>query len=84
MEILRYITWVWRNWEAWQKSFVVATILCLSSVLMPAEYKMYSVAAGMSIVWVWLFKWWFVDSFKKSYEEYKKQRDDLFNTIKGK
>lgn len=83
MEMLRYVTWVWRNWENWQKSFVIAMILCLGSQLLSHPYSLYVCAAGVSIVFGWVFKWWFVDSLKKSYNEYKKQRDDLFKTIKG-
>jgi hypothetical protein len=84
MEILRYLNWVWRSWELWQKTFVVAMILNLSSLLAPAPYNQYLLMAGILPLFLWTGKWWIWDRAIESYKEYKKQRDGLFDTIKGK
>lgn len=83
MEILRYLNWVWRNWELWQKTFVVAMTLNVTSALAPAPYNQYLLMAGILPLFVWTCKWWIWDRAIESYKEYKKQRDGLFDEIKG-
>jgi len=78
-----YISWVWRNWELWQRSFIIAMILNVVSLALNKPYDIIACAVGWTIIFFWLGKWWIVDVLMKNYKEYKKQRDGLFDTIKG-
>jgi hypothetical protein len=46
-------------------------------------YDLYFASVGVTIFFGWTFKWWVLDPIKESYTKYKRQRDELFNTIKG-
>lgn len=83
MEILRWLGWVWRQWEFWQKTFVVAFFCMGAAVGADSPYDKYFAGVAMVIFFSWTFKWWFVDVVKASYAKYKSQRDGLFKTIKG-
>jgi hypothetical protein len=82
-DLLGYISWVWRNWEWWQRSFIVAIMIMTSSVFIDKPYDIIAGMTGWAIIMFWLGKWWIVDVLMKNYKEYKKQRDGLFDTIKG-
>lgn len=82
-ELAGYISWVWRNWELWQKTFVIAFILNAASIFAPNPYDFYMLSVGIGMMFVWTGKWWVWDRAIESYKEYKKQRDGLFDTIKG-
>jgi hypothetical protein len=78
-----YLQWVWRNWEWWQRSFIVAMILTFTSIFISKPYDIIVGMTGWAIIMFWLGKWWIVDVMIASYNKYKKQRDELFDTIKG-
>lgn len=82
-DVFGYLAWVWRNWELWQRCFVVGIILNAISVFTSKPYDIILGITGFSIIMFWLGKWWIVDVLMKNYKEYKKQRDGLFDTIKG-
>ena len=82
-DLLGYISWVWRNWEWWQRSFIVGMILNGASVFASKPYDIILGITGFGIIMFWLGKWWIVDVLMESYKKYKKQREELFNTIKG-
>jgi Kef-type K+ transport system membrane component KefB len=78
-----YISWVWRNWELWQRSFIIGMMLQGASVFTSKPYDMILSAIGFGIIMFWLGKWWIVDMLMTSYKKYKQQQEDLFKTIKG-
>ena len=83
MEILRWIRWQWRQWEFWQKCFIAAMFCMGVSAGSSKPYDLYFAAVGVIIFFSFTFKWCIVDPAIKSYKEYKRQRDELFDTIKG-
>ena len=83
MEILRWLRWQWRQWEFWQKCFIFGMFCMGVSVGAPKPYDTYFAGVGIAIFFGWTFKWWLFDVVKESYTKYKRQRDELFNTIKG-
>lgn len=83
MEILRWIRWQWRQWEVWQKAFILAMFLMGMSVTATSPLDLYFALAGIIILFGFTFKWFVIDALKASYNKYKRQRDELFNTIKG-
>lgn len=83
MEILRWIRWQWRQWEFWQKTFVIGMFFMGMSVGAPSPLGLYFAGVGIIIFFSWSFKWFVIDPIKESYTKYKRQRDELFQTIKG-
>jgi hypothetical protein len=78
-----YLQWLWRNWAWWQRSFIFAMILNFVSIFCSKPYDFILGMTGLAIFMFWVGKWWVVDGVIKSYNEYKKQQDNLFNEIKG-
>jgi len=78
-----YLQWVWRNWEWWQRCFVVGMILNLISIFASKPYDLILGISGFAIIMFWLGKWWIVDVLMENYKKYKQQKENLFNEIKG-
>jgi hypothetical protein len=83
MELFRWLRWQWRQWEFWQKCFIFAMFCMGISAGSSRPYDLYFASVGVTIFFGWTFKWWVLDPIKESYTKYKRQRDELFNTIKG-
>ena len=81
MEILRFLQWQWRQFDTWYRFYLLA--ICLISFGFGSENELVY-KAGFGIIFLMLCKWLFVDQTMKSYNEYKRQRDGLFDEIKGK
>jgi hypothetical protein len=81
MEIIRFLQWQWRQFDTWYKLYMLAIVLIGAGFGSENEliYK-----AGFGILFLMMSKWLFIDQTKKSYNEYKRQRDGLFDEIKGK
>jgi hypothetical protein len=78
-----YLQWLWRNWAWWQRSFIFAMSLNFASIFSSKPYDFILGMTGLAIIMFWVGKWWVVDGVIKSYNEYKKQQENLFNEIKG-
>lgn len=85
MEIIRFLQWQWRQFDTWQKWYFLA-LFCLGFGLATDNpiHKEYMLMTGGGIIFVLLFKWAVINSTIDAYKEYKKQRDSLFDEIKGK
>ncbi len=80
---LMFIQWQWREFEFWQKCFIVVVPAIVASVFLPKPYDQYLYLAAMSVVFAFFTKWIVWDGIKASYAKYRKQRDNLFNEIRG-
>ncbi len=80
MEAIRFLQWQWRQWSTSDKWYFLAIALISGGFVgdHPWLYKL-----GFGIIFLMILKWAFVDSTIKSYNEYKRQRDGLFDEIKG-
>jgi hypothetical protein len=81
MEAIRFLQWQWRQWTASDKWYFLAIAL-ISGGWSGDHLIVWK--TGVAIIMLMLLKWAVVDSTIKSYNEYKRQRDGLFNEIKGK
>jgi hypothetical protein len=80
MEAIRFLQWQWRQWSISDKFYMLAVGLISGGFAgdYPALYK-----TGGGILLIMFFKWAVIDQTVKSYNEYKRQRDSLFDEIKG-
>lgn len=81
MEILRFLQWQWKQFDTWYRFYLLAIFLI--SFGFGSGYDIVY-KAGFGILFLMLSKWLFIDQTMKSYNEYKRQRDGLFDEIKGK
>ena len=81
-EFLRFIIWQWNKSEFWQKVFIIITIFTILSIAVPPPYSTYIVMASLSVVYCFICKWWIWDRLILAYKEFKKEKLDLFETIK--
>jgi len=80
MEAIRFLQWQWRQWSASDKWYFLAIALIGGGWV--SDYPLFW-KTGVLIIFAMVFKWAVVDSTVKSYKEYKRQRDGLFDEIKG-
>lgn len=80
METIRFLQWQWRQWTASDKWYFLALFLIGFGLV--GDYTL-AWRAGVLIIFAMVFKWAVVDSTIKSYNKYKRQRDGLFDEIKG-
>lgn len=80
METFRFLQWQWQQWTGSDKLYFLA--LGLLAIGLAVDYT-WVWRTGALIIFAMIFKWAVVDSTVKSYNEYKRQRDGLFDEIKG-
>ena len=82
MKIWSFIKWRWQKWERWQRVWVVAFFFLGAGVgaKQPAQTVLLAIPVG--IFFFYLGKWWIWDPVKESYQEYQKEQQGLFDTIK--
>ncbi len=81
-ELFGWVSWVWRNWETWQKLWVVAMFFVGASVTASEQARPYLLAVPITIFFCCTFKWMVWDGFKSSWGKYKQHRNSMFETIK--
>ena len=84
MEIFRWLSWQWRQFETWQKAWIVGCMFVGASIGTNSErMRMIYLAVPITIFLCYTFKWWIYEPAMNSWKEYKKQKETLFDTIRG-
>ena len=83
MDILGWLRWQWRKWETWQKVWMVGFFFFGAGVNAEQPFKTVLWAIPAGIFFFYLGKWWIWEPIKESYENYQKERQGLFDTIKN-
>ena len=81
-EIVGYLTWTWRNWELWQKLFIVAMIVQVIGWFIPGTAGMIVSGMGFSVIVYFILKWFVWDRIAENWSKYKSHRNELLTTIK--
>lgn len=82
-EIFKFLKWQWRKFELWQKTFIFASFVGGASIGAPPEIQFYMLLFPMIVIFGFFTKWIIWDRTVESWNEYKKERDGLFDTIKN-
>jgi hypothetical protein len=82
-EILLFIKWQWRKCEFWQRCYLVGAFFLGMAAFSPSPYNMYIAVVPVAMFFVSTFKWWMFDPMMESWRKYKKEKQNLFDTIKG-
>jgi hypothetical protein len=80
---LMFLQWQWRRFDWGERTLILALIIVIASIAVPAPYNDYVWSLGIGINLAVAFKWFIWDRAVESYARYKKQRDGLFNEIRG-
>jgi hypothetical protein len=81
-ELINFIKWQWGKWEFWQKSFIFGSAFFGAGVTAEAPYSIYLFMIPSGIVIFWMTKWLVWDGTRTAWLSYKKEKANLFNTIK--
>jgi hypothetical protein len=81
-EIVNFIRWQWQRWQLWQKGYILGSAMLGAGVVAPEPYSFYLFAVPVIMLIVWTGKWWVWDSLKDSWAAYKKEKKQLFDTIR--
>lgn len=82
MQFFRFIKWQWSKWVFWQKMFLASIIVQLASTFMPDPYNDIFRFTGIVVVLGFAVKWFIWDSIVNSWNNYKQERQNMFNDIK--
>lgn len=83
MKIWAFLKWQWRKWEIWQRWFAFMAFLFGVGAATSSLVGQIALGTALMIFFYFITKWWIVDPVRKSYEEFKKEKDNLFDTIKN-
>ncbi len=81
-EILNFIQWQWNKFEFWQKCFIFSSSFFGAALVADQPYASYLSMVPMFIVGLFMLKWAIWDGTKSAWEKYKKEKSELFQTIK--
>lgn len=82
MEFFRWVAWVWRRQETWQKLWIVAMFFVGMSLSAEGTAKWVLLSVPAAIWGFYLTKWAVWDAFRASWAKYKQDRNSLLTTIK--
>ncbi len=81
-ELINFIKWQWSKWEFWQKSFIISSAFFGAGVTASAPYSIYLFMVPASVMLFWMTKWLVWDGARTAWLNYKKEKANLFNSIK--
>lgn len=82
MKLWSFIKWQWAKCEAWQKWFIFTAFLFVIGVTSKSTVGAFCLGFSISIFFYFITKWFLVDPIRNSWEEFKKEQNGLFDTIK--
>lgn len=81
-EVVSFLKWKWNKFETWQKWYIVLAFTFGAGIGAPKPYGNYVVAIPIIAFFFWTGKWWIWDPMVASWQVYKKEKEQLFDTIK--
>lgn len=81
-ELINFIKWQWNKWEFWQKSFILSSLLFGAGAVAEPPYSIYLFVIPAAVILFWATKWLVWDGTRRAWLDYKKEKADLFHTIR--
>lgn len=82
-EIFNFLQWRYRQLETWQKFWFLGAFFLGAGLGAEGLARTVFISVPFAIFFGYTFKWWIYEPIQNSWKEYKKQRDTLFDTIRG-
>lgn len=81
-EIFNFLKWQWRKWELWQKMYILSAFIIGVGFAADHPYRGWIILSGLVVMFGHAIKWFLWDRAVESWNEYKKEKQNLFETIK--
>lgn len=81
-EFWLFAKWQWAKWETWQKLWILGMFFLGAGSSAEPPVSMYLLAVPMAIFGGYMAKWFFWDGPRSAWQSYKKEKAELFQTIK--
>ena len=82
-EIRDFVVWQWRRFEFWQKCFIFSSFFLGAALVAEPPYVFYFSLVPMVVVTMFMIKWAIIDGTRSAWARYKKERNELLDTIKN-
>ena len=82
-EFFRWMHWVWRRQERWQKLWIVAMFFMGMGLSAEGWAKIVVMSVPAAIFGFYVIKWIFWDTVRSSWLKYKEHRNHLLTTIRN-
>lgn len=80
-EIMYFLQWQWRQFEFWQKMYMLAAALAGASVSASAPYDRWLGVTAFSIVMFYFLKWIIWDGVRSAWNNYQEEKDKVIRIL---
>lgn len=77
-----FVKWQYAKLEFWQKVFLVNFFLMGFTAFRTDEISQTIFYSTMMVPFLYMIKWFIIDQTIESYRRFKKEKSELFNTIR--
>jgi len=81
-DVWLFVKWQYSKLEFWQKIFIVNFFLMGFTAARTDEVSRYIFIFTIMVPFLYMTKWFLIDSIRASWKKFKEQKANLFNTIK--
>jgi len=81
-KILNFLQWQWKQFETWQKFWMLAMFLIGAGVGASEPYKMYLLGMGAGIIFAFMIKWAIWDGTRSAWARYNEEQEKIVNIMK--
>ncbi len=81
-DVILFIKWQYSKLEFWQKVFIVNFFIMGFTAARTDEISKYLFVLSVAVPFLFMTKWFVIDSIRDSWKKFKSQKANLFNTIK--
>jgi len=83
MKILHFLQWQWRQFDAWQKWWMVGMFFFGAGVGASDPYQRYLLAIPFLIITLSLLKWILWDGIKHQWAQFNQEQQKIVDIMKG-
>ena len=81
-KIWNFVQWQWRQFETWQKFWMLAMFFIGAGTGASDPYKVYLLAAGLGIILVFMLKWAVWDGTRNAWARYNEEQQKIVDIMR--
>jgi len=82
MKIWYFLQWRWRQFETWQRFWLLAMFLFGCALTAPDAYKQFFAVPAAVIILGYVAKWILYDGIKNAWNKYNEEQEEIVKIIK--
>lgn len=82
MKIWYFMQWQWRQFETWQRFWLLAMFLGGCAFTAPDHYKAYFILAAGAIVLSFVLKWIFYDGVMNAWHKFNQEQEKMVDIMR--